>query len=154
GQRGRVAPDLCIGRYEGTETLLGRRARTDSPLHSSLWRRAHLKTCVVQPRSVAPSYGNPVRTRHRLLTMPGLPRRKKAKTALRSSWSLDKSGLIRVRLAAWSITRACGRWAAASPDEWQATGAQSPQPCRLQTPRNVGDQTPARAGRERRPRLR
>ena len=79
GQRRRVKPDLCIGRYEGTDKFLGRRALTDASLHSSLWRRENLNTCLVQPRSVAPSYGNPVRPRHRLLTTLGRQRRKKAK---------------------------------------------------------------------------
>ena len=52
GQRRRVEPALCIGRYEGTDNFLGRRAFTDSSLHSSLGRREHLNMCVVQPRSV------------------------------------------------------------------------------------------------------
>src|SRR5215475_5885438 len=54
GQHLRVEPTLCLGRDEGTDTLLGRRARTDASLHSSLGRREHLQTCVVQPRAVAP----------------------------------------------------------------------------------------------------
>src|SRR4030095_3483948 len=46
----RVEPALCLGRYEGTDKFLGRRALTASSLQSSLRRREHLKTCVVQPR--------------------------------------------------------------------------------------------------------
>src|SRR5713101_1256975 len=52
GQHRRVEPDLCIGRYEGTEKFLGRRALTDNVLPSSPRRREHLKTCLVQPRTV------------------------------------------------------------------------------------------------------
>src|SRR5215831_17886051 len=41
----------------------------------------------------APSYGNQVRTRDRLLTVPGIPRRKQSKkSARRGSVSLDKWG--------------------------------------------------------------
>jgi hypothetical protein len=41
----------------------------------------------------APSYGHHVSTPDRLLTVPGIHRRKKSKkSALRSSWSLDKRG--------------------------------------------------------------
>ena len=98
GQRRRVAPDLCVGRYEGTEMFLGRRARTDSSLHSSPRRREHLNTCVVQPRSVAPVHRNHVSTRDRLPTTPGTQSGKKKNTAHRGRLSLDKRGLIRVRL--------------------------------------------------------
>ena len=52
GQRRRVAPDLGIGREEGTETWLGRSARTDHGLHASPRRRVHRKPCVVPPRTV------------------------------------------------------------------------------------------------------
>ena len=46
----------------------------------------------------APSYGNQVRTRDRLLTTPGIHRRKKSKkSAFRSSLSLDKMSLANPR---------------------------------------------------------
>src|SRR5712691_1139407 len=42
-------PGVCRGRYEGTEMLLGRSARTSSSLPSSCTRQENLKTCVGQP---------------------------------------------------------------------------------------------------------
>ena len=42
-------PVVCIGRYEGTERLRGRRERTYSSLPSSSTRRENLKKCLGQP---------------------------------------------------------------------------------------------------------
>jgi hypothetical protein len=47
-------------------------------LQSSLQRRENLKTCLGQPREVAPVHRKQVRTRDRLLTAPGSGRRKKS----------------------------------------------------------------------------
>jgi hypothetical protein len=47
-----VEPDRCRGRSAGTETFLGRSNQAERLLQSSLWRRAHLHTCVVQPQMV------------------------------------------------------------------------------------------------------
>ncbi len=45
-----VDPVVCLGRYEGTERLLGRREHRNQSLHSSHAGRKNLKKCVVQPR--------------------------------------------------------------------------------------------------------
>src|SRR5215475_7859541 len=50
---------------------------------------------------LAPEYRNQVRTRHRLLTTPGIQRRKKTKKPLKGVVCLlTRGGLIRVRLGA------------------------------------------------------
>ena len=49
-------PVVCIGRYEGTERLRGRRERTYSSLPSSSTRRENLKKCLGQPCFRCTSY--------------------------------------------------------------------------------------------------
>jgi hypothetical protein len=44
-----VYPVGCIGRYEGTHKVLGRREHRYYSLPSSCTRREHLNKCVVQP---------------------------------------------------------------------------------------------------------
>src|SRR5215471_16302460 len=43
-----VQPPLCIGRYEGTDRFLGRRAPPERSLHSLSPRRENLNKCLVQ----------------------------------------------------------------------------------------------------------
>jgi hypothetical protein len=91
GQRLRVEPDLCIGRYEGPEKFLGRRALINSSLHSSRGRRENLNMCVVQPRTVCAVIRKSRQNTRSSADNARTPQAKtKQKTALRSSLSLDK----------------------------------------------------------------
>jgi hypothetical protein len=93
-QRLGVEPDLCIGRYEGTEKFLGRREPASRSLPSSPRRRWNLNTCVVQPRTVcAVIRKSRQNTRLSADNARNAQAEKKAKkSALRSSLSLDKWG--------------------------------------------------------------
>jgi hypothetical protein len=90
---GSVPSPLCIGRYEGTERLLGRRDSPEQSLHASSPRREHLTTCLGQPVG-APADGNADSTRcQRRMTLSLNPSGKKwEKTAPRGSLSLDNGG--------------------------------------------------------------
>src|SRR5215471_2209894 len=88
-----VQPPLCIGRYEGTDRFLGRRAPPERSLHSLSPRRENLNKCLVQP-----CWGTRIRKRRRN-TLPGMDcarpkaqRKKSQKSAPRGSLSLDNRG--------------------------------------------------------------
>ena len=94
-----ASPFLCIGRYEGTELFLGRRAPP-----TVLCNRHASGDCTsirvwCSHMRLAPTHGNHVRTRHRGLTAPGLRKaEKKAKNPLSGGVCLlTKGSLISVR---------------------------------------------------------
>ena len=75
-------PVVCIGRYEGTERLRGRRERTYSSLPSSSTRRENLKKCLGQPCFRCTSMaGHHVRTWCHVTT-ERLKKRKKGKGSI------------------------------------------------------------------------
>jgi hypothetical protein len=82
-----------LTRTGGGHRDISRSPSTHVSLHASPRRREHRKTCVGQPRSVAPGHSKPVRPRPRLLTTPGTQRREKTtKTVHRGRVSLDNRG--------------------------------------------------------------
>jgi hypothetical protein len=89
-EAGRRAPRNVEGAEHARPTLCHRRPGGERTSRR-VWR-SHVRS--------APSYGKQVRTHDRLLTMPGIHRRKKRKKPLtRSVCLLTTRGLIRVRPA-------------------------------------------------------
>src|SRR5262249_4708751 len=89
-----VQPLFRVGRYEGTERFLGRRAPCSGTLPSpSRGGRPSISVWCSHPIS-APAESNHVRIRYQRPTTPGPTRRKKSKkTALRRRLSLDTISL-------------------------------------------------------------
>jgi hypothetical protein len=93
-----VDPVVCIGRYEGTDTFLGRREHMDRSLPSSLARREHLPTCVVPPRVRCTSRRKSRQDRWPSDNCAKITRRKQGKNPLSGGVSpLTTGDLIRVR---------------------------------------------------------
>jgi hypothetical protein len=101
----------------------------------------------------APSYGHHVRTRDRLLTTPGMQRRKKKqKSAFRSSLSLDKRGPHTCSAPFWRMThgrKLCYHWTNVVSRQWPPPSVFSCERCQLEQPSERGLNTLKFVGRQR-----